>query len=167
MISLSKSRDENGFATSWVLGFAILLLTIGLVFFEIGHVFVEREKLVAAADAAASAGATAVNEDKLISTGKTVELDPDLATQRCLDFFATAKADGGQADSILDKNQSSNNQSICEIGPNNELITATARGTIKFGPIFSFLGISEKELIVRSSAKPSCSDDTSQEGGCK
>ena len=154
---------QSGFASTWVLGIAALLLSIGLVFFEIGHVFVERGKLVAAADAASSAGATAIDEDELLESGKVILNDDSI--QRCNDSLFKSKSPGGQASTILDANQNGNN-SFCELSDDAGTVTAVAKGTIKFGPVFSFLGIEKREMVVRSNARPSCSDDDSVEGGC-
>ena len=118
-----------------------------------------REKLVSAADAAANAGATAIDETVL----PDIKLDPALSVQRCNEMLQTYTGPNGAAKSIL-KAPGPGSNSGCEIDPNDlsgKSIQATASGEVSFSFLFSALGVDSKELKVTSRSRPSCSDSES------
>lgn len=148
-------RNQKGFSTVWLLGFAVIILLCGLVIFDITRVYIEREKLVSAADAAANAGATAIDEDAL----PDVKLDPTKAITRCEEMLKTYSEPGGAAHSILVAPGGS--ASKCEIDlddPTGKSIEATATGTVKFSFLMSILGPDGREVKVTSRSRPSCSE---------
>lgn len=150
-----RSRNQNGFSTVWLLGFAVIILLCGLVIFDITRVYIEREKLVSAADAAANAGATAIDEDAL----PDVKLDPVKAISRCEDMLKTYSDPGGAAHSILIAPGGSSSK--CEIDPDDptgKSIQATASGTVKFSFLMGILDYEVREVKVTSRSRPSCSD---------
>lgn len=154
----SRVRDEHGFATTWIIGLVIIVLFVGMVFFQIGHVLVERQKLVAAADAAAVAGATSIDEDALINdSAATVHLSAD-AADRCIAYLQHSEAN--EASSILDMGASD-----CHVEGDGITMTATATGTVSL-PIFALLGVGSKTLSVTSHARPTCSNDVVVESQC-
>ena len=74
-------RGSRGSVTLWVLGLATMLMPLGGLALDLSRSFSERRALAAAADAAALAGAGALDVDRYRSDG-TIVLDPDLAEQR-------------------------------------------------------------------------------------
>lgn len=66
---------ERGSVTLWLLGLAVMLLPLGGLTLDLSRSFSERRALAAAADAAALAGAGALDEGRYRSDG-TVALDP-------------------------------------------------------------------------------------------
>lgn len=74
-------RRERGSVTLWLLGVAMLLLPLGGLALDLGRAFSERRALAAAADAAALAGAGALDEGRYRADG-TVVLDPTMAEAR-------------------------------------------------------------------------------------
>lgn len=159
---MNPKPNSDGFAAIWVLSMCFLVLLLGSFFYQIGSVLVLREQLVAAADSAASSGATAIDEDELIESGNVVLNQTD-AEARCQASLDRAKGPDGNARGILDTNGS---VSTCEAVDGNTAIQVVARGRIETGPIMSMLQIPGIDLAVTSRSRPSCSDDTSVEGGC-
>lgn len=84
-------RDERGSVTLWLLGLAVMLLPLGGLALDLGRAFSERRALAAAADAAAVAGAGALDVERYRADG-TVVLDPAAAEARARRSLA------GQAD---------------------------------------------------------------------
>ena len=82
---------ERGSVTLFVLGLCVLVLFVGGLALDLWRAFSERLALASAADAAAVAGAGALDAEHFRRTGET-RLDPALAEQRALDAMA------GQAD---------------------------------------------------------------------
>lgn len=153
---MKNLRNEKGFSTVWLLGFAIIILLCGFLIFDMTRVYMEREKLVSAADAAANAGATAIDENAL----PDVKLDPVAAIDRCNAMLQTYAGPDGAARSVLDPPGSTSN-SGCEIDPNDasgKSIQAVATGKVSFSFLFSVLGVDSRELKVTSRSRPSCSD---------
>lgn len=156
-----NKRNDKGFAASWMLGFSFLVLFLGIFFFELGNVYVERQKLVSAADAAAAAGASAIDEDHLLTDGN-IRLDPVLARERCVNsMLKAADEETGSSGTILDLSASE-----CEVSTDQSEVVAQARGSIKFGPVFRALQVPNREFTVTANGRPSCSDNSSFEGSC-
>ena len=72
---------ERGTITLWLLGLALMLLPLGGLGVDLGRSFSSRRALSAAADAAALAGAGAIDVGVYRASGEVV-LDPLAATQR-------------------------------------------------------------------------------------
>jgi uncharacterized membrane protein len=81
MCARARQRLEQGSITLWLLGFALMLLMLGGLGLDLGRSFSTRRALSAAADAAALAGAGAIDVNVYRSSGAVV-LDPMLAEQR-------------------------------------------------------------------------------------
>jgi Flp pilus assembly protein TadG len=77
----ARAGPERGTVTLWVLGCCILLLALGGVSVDLWRSFAARRALAAAADAAARAGASAIDEDRYRASGELV-LVPDVAEAR-------------------------------------------------------------------------------------
>ena len=79
--------DARGSVTLWLLGLALMLMPLGGLALDLGRAFSERRTLAAAADAAALAGAGALDEARYRQDG-TVVLDPVAAEQRARQSLA-------------------------------------------------------------------------------
>jgi hypothetical protein len=157
METVIKVRRDDGFATVWMLGIAMLVIVIGLFFFNVSRVFVAREELVTAADASAKAGATAIDEDSIGSGVKLLDgsvSDNSTASGRC--WAMLQKYEAGNANGVLDLTKST-----CSIDvANPRRITVQAKGDYDPGGIFSTLIGHPIHLSVTSHAEPRCSDST-------
>lgn len=76
-----RGRGARGSITLWLLGLALALLPLGGIALDLGRSFSERRALAAAADAAALAGAGALDEARYRADG-AVTLDPVAARLR-------------------------------------------------------------------------------------
>ena len=76
-----RARGESGTITLWLLGLCLLLFALGGISLDLWRAFSERRALAATADAAALAGASAIDEDQYRSSGAVV-LVPSLAEAR-------------------------------------------------------------------------------------
>ena len=74
-------RHDSGMVTLWLLGLCVLLLTLGGMSLDLWRAFSERRALMNAADAAALAGASAIDEARYRATGELV-LVPGAAMDR-------------------------------------------------------------------------------------
>jgi len=76
-----SERRESGTITMWMLGLCLMLLLLGGISLDLWRAFSERRSLAATADAAAVAGASALDEAAYRSGG-VVRLDPADAQRR-------------------------------------------------------------------------------------
>jgi Flp pilus assembly protein TadG len=76
-----SARDDAGTVTLWLLGLCLLLFALGGMSLELWRGFSARRALAAAADAAALAGASAIDEDAYRTRGE-LRLDPASAEAR-------------------------------------------------------------------------------------
>jgi len=83
----SRATSERGTITLWLLGCCVMLLVLGGLGVDLGRGFSERRALSAAADAAALAGAGAIDEAEYRATGRLL-LVPALAETRARDDLA-------------------------------------------------------------------------------
>ncbi|MGB2757714.1 MAG: pilus assembly protein TadG-related protein [Acidimicrobiia bacterium] len=67
--------------TLWILGLVLVLFAVGGISLDLWRVFGDRRELVSMADAAAAAGASAIDEQRFRDTGE-VHLDEGLVTER-------------------------------------------------------------------------------------
>ena len=79
---------EAGTITLWVLGLCIMLFLVGGISLDLWRAFSERRALAAAADAAAVAGASALDEPAYRRSG-TVRLVPGDAQRRAMGSLAS------------------------------------------------------------------------------
>ena len=75
------ARRESGTITLWMLGLCLMLFLLGGISLDLWRAFSERRSLAATADAAAVAGASALDEAAYRSTG-AVRLVPEDAQRR-------------------------------------------------------------------------------------
>ena len=76
-----RARGASGTITLWLLGLCLLLFALGGISLDLWRAFSERRALAATADAAALAGASAIDEDQYRSSGAVV-LVPSRAEAR-------------------------------------------------------------------------------------
>ncbi len=76
-----RVRGASGTVTLWVLGVCVMLFALGGISLDLWRAFSERRSLAATADAAALAGASAIDEARYRTSG-TVVLVPALAESR-------------------------------------------------------------------------------------
>jgi Flp pilus assembly protein TadG len=76
-----KHRDCSGTITLWLLGLCLLMFALGGMSLDLWRGFSTRRALSASADAAALAGASAIDEDAYRETGE-IRLDPVQAEAR-------------------------------------------------------------------------------------
>lgn len=80
------AREETGTIVLWLLGVCMLLFALGGISLDLWRGFSARRSLAATADAAALAGASAVDENAYRSDG-VVWLDPPRAEARARDHI--------------------------------------------------------------------------------
>jgi hypothetical protein len=80
-------HGEVGTVTLWLLGVCLLVFALGGVSLDLWRGFSTRRALGAAADSAALAGASGIDEDLYRRTGE-VELDPSVAEARAREDIA-------------------------------------------------------------------------------
>ncbi len=80
-------RDERGTIVLWLLGVCMLLFALGGISLDLWRGFSARRSLAATADAAALAGASAIDEGAYRGSG-VVRLDPALAEARAREHVA-------------------------------------------------------------------------------
>ena len=81
------ARRESGTITLWMLGLCLMLFLLGGISLDLWRAFSERRSLAASADAAAVAGASALDEAAYRSTG-AVRLVPADAQRRARSSLA-------------------------------------------------------------------------------
>ncbi len=81
-----RAAGEAGSVTLWVLGFCLVLFVLGSIVFDLYRAFSERQEVAGWADAAAVAGATAVDEGHFRATGEA-RLVPGVAEARALEYL--------------------------------------------------------------------------------
>jgi Flp pilus assembly protein TadG len=84
---MGATRRESGTITIWILGLCLMLFLLGGISLDLWRAFSERRALAAAADAAAIAGASALDETAYRESG-TVRLVPADAEQRAAGSLA-------------------------------------------------------------------------------
>jgi Flp pilus assembly protein TadG len=80
-------HDDTGTITLWLLGLCLMLLALGGISLDLWRSFSERRSLAATADAAALAGASAIDEEQYRSSGAVV-LVPSEAEARAREHVA-------------------------------------------------------------------------------
>lgn len=85
---MSRVRDEQGTVTAFVVGFTFALLVVAGLVVDGGGLLAARRVAINEAEAAARAGAQAVDPASLRAGGPVI-VDPVAAHQRALDYLAT------------------------------------------------------------------------------
>jgi len=81
-----RVSGEAGSVTLWVLGLCLVLFVLGSIVFDLYRAFSERQEVAGWADAAAVAGATAVDGERFRATGEA-RLLPGVAEARALEYL--------------------------------------------------------------------------------
>ena len=115
---------ERGSVTLFVLGLCVLVLFVGGLALDLWRAFSERLALASAADAAAVAGAGALDAEHFRRTGET-RLDPALAERRALDAIASQADRRSLTGAVADASA--------------EEMTVTATGRVEFTLLRIFL----------------------------
>jgi len=111
------SGGESGTVTLWLLGVCMLLFALGGISVDLWRGFSARRSLSNTADAAALAGASAIDEDAYRQRG-VVQLDPVVAESRAR-AHVTGQADAGALRGV-------------DVHADRDTVTVVVRGEIGF-----------------------------------
>jgi Flp pilus assembly protein TadG len=136
--SQERRADDGGFVTVWILGLCVTLLFLGGVSVDLWRAFAQRRGLASMADAAAIAGASALDLAEHDAHGRLV-LDPIAARQRALDNLAGQPVPMSAEPEI-------------EVTP--ERITVTVHGTVDYTLLRLFLPNDPFQISVDATASP-------------
>jgi hypothetical protein len=125
--------------TLWVLGLCLMMFLLGGISLDLWRAFSERRGLASIADAAAVAGASAIDED-LYRASSVVQLDPGLAQQR-----ARASLDGQ-----LDRRALRG----ADVSADLQHVTVVVHGTVDFALLDLVTPGGTFDVEVRASAVP-------------
>jgi Flp pilus assembly protein TadG len=131
--------DESGTTTLWMLGLCLMLLLLGGISLDLWRAFSERRALAASADAAAVAGASALDEAAYRSSG-VVRLVPADARRRA----QASLADQLDRRSLRD----------ARIEATEEEVTVVVGGSVDFSLLQIADPGDEFAITVRATARP-------------
>lgn len=133
-----SARREQGTASLWFVGLCLVLLLLGGLGLDLWRAFSERRALAAAADAAALAGASAIDTD-VYRVLTVVQLDPVEARRRATASLA----------SQLDRRAATGSR--VHVGASS--VTVEVDGQVEFS-LLRLLGPGDLPITVRSTARP-------------
>ena len=134
----SRTRDERGTVTLWVLGLCVSLLFLGGLSLDLWRAVAERRELSAMADTAATAGANGLDESAL--RAGTVQLDPARARAIALDSLAR-DPDAGTLDGA-------------DVAVAGNRVTVTLRSHVGFSLLGVFMGGQHFTVEAHAAAEP-------------
>jgi Flp pilus assembly protein TadG len=134
----SRSIDERGTVTLWVLGLCVSLLFLGGLGLDLWRAVAERRQLSAMADSAATAAANGVDVDAL--RAGTVRLDPVRARAIAI--------------ATLDRDPHTAGLDAVDIGIEGNRVTVVLRDHVDFSLLGIFLGGQHVDVQVRAVAAP-------------
>jgi Flp pilus assembly protein TadG len=137
-----SERRESGTITMWMLGLCMMLFLLGGVSLDLWRAFSERRSLAATADAAAVAGASALDEAAYRSGG-VVRLDPADAQRRAQASLAEQ----------LDRRALRDARVVASDGE----VTVTVAGSVDFSLLQVVAPGDEFDITVRATARPQAS----------
>ncbi len=133
-------RSDRGSVTMWMLGLSLLLLLLGGLAVDFWRALALQRALAAAADSAAVAAASGIDEEVYRLTGE-VMLDPDRATQ-----LATSSIQGQDVDPA--------SQSV-SVAPDGSQVSVEVADELVLGLLGVFVDQSAPLLIrARATAEP-------------
>lgn len=135
-------RGESGTTTLWMLGLCLMLFLLGGVSLDLWRAFSERRSLAAAADAAAVAGASALDEAAYRSSG-AVRLVPSDARRRA----QASLADQLDRRALRD----------ARVEATEEEVSVVVGGTVDFSLLQMASPGNEFAITVRATARPQAS----------
>lgn len=138
MAAETGSFRDHGFVTVWILGLCVALLFLGGIGVDLWRAFAARRALAAVADAAAVAGASALDLTQHDAYGR-LALDPVQARQRALDNLAA---------------QGERTTGDPEIDVTTERITVTVYGEVPYTLLKVFLADEPFRISVDATASP-------------
>jgi Flp pilus assembly protein TadG len=130
--------DQRGTITLWMLGLCLMLFLLGGISLDLWRSFSERRALAATADAAALAGASAIDEDRYRQFGDVVLVPHE----------AEARARASIAEQ-LDRDALRG----VEIRVASDSVTVTARGRVELS-LLNLLDTADVEVVVTATATP-------------
>jgi hypothetical protein len=129
---------ERGTITFWLLGLCLMLFALGGISIDLWRSFSARRALAAGADAAALAGASAIDEDRYRSTGSLVLL-PEMAERRARSSLSS------QVDTAALR--------TVDVDATERSVTVVVRGNVSFS-LLGLLGRGDFDLEVSATAVP-------------
>jgi hypothetical protein len=129
---------ERGTTTFWLLGLCLMLFALGGISLDLWRSFSSRRALAASADAAALAGASAIDEDRYRATGALVLL-PTLAERRARTNLST------QLDTAAVRG--------VDVDASERAVTVVVRGNVAFS-LLGLLGRGDFDVEVSATAVP-------------
>jgi Flp pilus assembly protein TadG len=133
---------EGGFVTVWILGLCVMLLFLGGMSLDLWRAFSERRAIAELADAAATAGASGIDEQIYRASGQVV-LDPARAEQLARDNLAA------QADT--------RSFTGADVQSTTRQVTVRAHGAVHFSLLRVFTADRPFEVTVTAVAEPRAS----------
>jgi Flp pilus assembly protein TadG len=135
---LDASGRERGTVTLFLLGLCLMMLALGGVSLDLWRSFSARRALAAAADAAALAGASMIDEDRYRRTG-VLALVPERAADRARASMAAQLDQGTRTSS--------------RVRATTEYVTVVVEGSVEF-TLLGLLGTGDFGIEVASTAVP-------------
>ena len=136
------ARRESGTITLWMLGLCLMLFLLGGISLDLWRAFSERRSLAASADAAAVAGASALDEAAYRSTG-AVRLVPADAQRRA----RASLADQLDRRALRD----------ARVEANEDTVIVTVDGSVDFSLLQIVAPGDEFAITVHATARPQAS----------
>jgi Flp pilus assembly protein TadG len=134
-----RAGAESGTTTLWMLGLCLMLFLLGGISLDLWRAFSERRSLAASADAAAVAGASALDEAAYRSTG-AVRLVPADARRRA----AASLAEQLDRRALRD----------ARVEATEEQVTVVVGGVVEFSLLQIAAPGDEFAITVRATARP-------------
>lgn len=141
-MKLRQRRRESGTITMWMLGLCLMLFLLGGISLDLWRAFSERRSLAASADAAAVAGASALDEAAYRSSG-VVRLVPADAQRRAQASLAEQLDRRALRDARVDATETE--------------VTVTVGGSVDFSLLQIVAPGDEFDITVRATARPQAS----------
>ncbi len=135
---MSRARNDAGTATLWVLGLCVALMFLGGFGVDLWHAIDTRRELSSMADAAASAGADALDEASL--RAGYVRLDSLRARELAL--------------ATLEAFPSSRSLDMVTVDVDGSRVTVTLRGHVAFSLLRVFARERGTDVVAHASAEP-------------
>jgi Flp pilus assembly protein TadG len=129
---------ETGSITLWLLGLCVMLLAVGGISVDLWRSFSSRRALAAGADAAALAGASAIDERAYRASG-AIELVPAVAEQRARSSLAHQLDQAAARSAAVDATQQS--------------VTVVVGGRVSF-TLLRLIGEGDFDIEVAATATP-------------
>jgi len=130
--------NERGTITLWILGLCLMMFLLGGISLDLWRSFSERRALAATADAAALAGASAIDEDRYRESGELVLL-PERAEELARASVAR------QLDTHALRG--------IEVNVTGEVVTVVARGRVSL-TLLNLLDTADVDVRVTATATP-------------